>query len=237
MRARVVDPSLKVTKEFLINPLPRVELPDRIVPGVGRIYQTPAGDFKSVTTILKDVPDDKNPNWLIDWKMRLGEEEAARQSGRARSRGNQLHDIVERYLLSDPNFGDGAMPSTVANFRQVRKIIDEGVGTVYGVEIPLYSERLQTAGRSDLIAGYQGYNSVIDWKGSNNPKELHMVRNYCIQAACYAVMAEEMYPGLNIPRIVVVVMVEHQEPQVFVRETDEWREWVERVFARREFHG
>ena len=164
-------------REFVHNPLEVIDLPDRIVPGVGRIYTTPVGELPSVTTLLKDVPDESNPNWLEDWKKRLGEEEAARQSGRAISRGRQLHSVVERYLLGDQEWFYGVMPSTLANFKSIRRVIDEGVGSVYGVEVPLYSERLQTAGRSDLICGYRGWNSIVDWKGSNNPKQPHMIQH------------------------------------------------------------
>lgn len=228
----MADPSLALTRTFLHNPLGRIDLEDRIEPGIGRIYTTPDGaEYESVTTVLKNVPDD-DPEWKEKWIARVGEDEATRVTGRALTRGTNLHRMAEKYLLGDSSYYAGEMPVNVKSFRELRKVIDDGVGTVYGVEFPLFSHRLKTAGRSDLVCGYRGYNSVMDWKTASRPKTKAMIRKYFIQGACYAVMIEEAY-GINIPQVVVPLMVEHEEVQVHVEKTDDWRELVEKIYFRR----
>jgi hypothetical protein len=233
MAAGVVDPAFQIGRQFLYNPLPVTDFPDTIVPGVGRIYDTPIGPMKSVTTVLKDLPDD-DPEWREKWAKRVGEDEANRVTSRGATRGTRVHNMVERYILGDPRFADGEMPSNKHFFKMLRPIIDAGVGTVYGVEVPLYSARLKTAGRSDLVCGFRGYNTVMDWKNSNNTWSKGRLKKALIQSATYATMVEDTY-HINIPWITVVVVLENGDPQVERHPTDDYREWVERVFARREF--
>jgi hypothetical protein len=233
MQKGLVDPAFKLGRSFLHNPLPYEDFREEIIPGTGRIYYTPAGDFKSVTTVLKDLPDD-DPEWRDKWAARVGEEEAVRVTARGSTRGRNVHDMVERYLKGQPDFAAGEMPANLAFFKELRPIIDEGVGTIFGVEIPLYSARLGTAGRTDLVCGYRGFNTVMDWKNSNNPWPRGRQKKALIQAATYATMIEETH-GINIPWVTVVIVSESDKPQVVREPTDDWREWVERVFARREF--
>lgn len=235
VQARVARPATSLTRKFLYNPLPVTELSARLLPEGGRVYTTPDGiEYPSVTTVLKNLPD-PDPAWRDKWVGRVGEAEAHRVTERAKTRGNKIHGMVEAYLRGDPDFARGAMPVNLASFKQLRPVIDENLGSIYGVELPLYSHKLKTAGRCDLCAGFRGFNSVVDWKGSNSPWAAHRKHKALIQSAAYATMIEEAHPGLNIPQVVVVVMVEHGENQVFVARTDSYREMVRRVFVEREF--
>lgn len=230
----VGDPAFNIGRSFLYNPLKVTELSDEIVPDIGRIYDTPEGRFPSVTTVLKDLPDFDDPHWHQRWVERVGEDEANRVTVRGQKRGSAVHEMVEKYLLGEPGFADGAMPVNKHFFKMLRPVLDEGIGSVYGVEVPLYSKRLRTAGRSDLICGFRGYNTVMDWKNSNNPWNRGRQLKALIQSATYATMAEETY-GINIPWVTVVVVSESDHPQVIREQTDHYRDWVERVFVRREF--
>lgn len=218
-------------KDFLHNFFPRVELVSVTGPG-GRFYTTPEGIvYPSVTTVLSTVPDD-DPNWREKWVSRVGEEEADRVTERGKSRGSLTHKIVEKYLLNDPNHERGAMPVHLVEFRKLKPHLDRNVGSIYGIEFPLWSHHLRTAGRADGIAGWKGWNSILDWKTSARPKTKEMIKKYFLQASCYAMMAEERL-GLNIPQIVIGIMVDHDHPQIYEESTDTFREEVESLYTQR----
>ena len=80
------------------------------------------------------------------------------------------------------------------------------------------SERLEVAGRVDCIAEWDGVLSIIDYKTSRRPKKKDHVEGYFIQEAAYAAMFLER-TGVPIKRIVTVIAVDDNQPQVFVEKT------------------
>jgi genome maintenance exonuclease 1 len=88
---------------------------------------------------------------------------------------------------------------------------------------------LKTAGRTDLLAGWQGVNSIIDFKTSKRPKKEQYIENYFIQATCYSLMAEER-TALKFPQIVIVIAVDHEDPQIFVRNRGQYVDRVLEIF-------
>lgn len=213
-------------KGFLHNPIYLHDMETEYVDGK-RYYKTPAGNLPSVTTVLGQKI--KNPG-LEAWKARVGEEEVKRISTQAAGRGSAVHLLCERYLSNDPDYKRGAMPFNVATFSTIKKHLDLCVGTVYGMEVPLWSEKLGTAGRTDLLAGWLGVNSVIDFKTSKRKKEEGDIESYFLQATCYSLMAEER-TVLKFPQIVIVIAVDHEEPQVFVKNRDQYVDRVLEVFC------
>ena len=214
------------TKKFVHNFIhveqsPRVEI-DSI-----RHYQTPAGTFKSVTTILGEKLDKSG---LLAWKERVGEEEAARVSTQASRRGTAVHNLAEAYLMNEPNWKKGAMPVNLDTFSRIRPILDLNVGSIYGIEIPLYSARLKTAGTCDLLAGFRGINSVIDFKTSKRVKKEEDIEGYFVQACCYSLMAEEL-TELKFPQIVIIMSVDNEESLVFIKDRDQYVDRVLEIFA------
>ncbi|MDQ9431506.1 hypothetical protein RF097_10635, partial [Serratia marcescens] len=71
------------------------------------------------------------------WKARVGEEEASKVSTQAARRGTAVHNIAERYVLNQNDIFKGEMPFNVGSFQPIKKILDEHVNNVLGVEIPL----------------------------------------------------------------------------------------------------
>jgi genome maintenance exonuclease 1 len=191
-----------------------------------RHYRTPDGDFKSVTTILGEKLDKSS---LEIWRARVGEEEANKISTQAATRGTAIHALAESYLLNKPDWRRGAMPVNLDTFSRIRPILDRNVGSVYGIEVPLYSAALKAAGTGDLLAGYDGINSIIDFKTSRRVKEESYIKGYFLQATCYSLMAEEL-TGLKFPQIVIIIAVDHEEPQVFIKKRDEYVDEVMRIF-------
>ncbi len=180
-----------------------------------RHYQTPDGlVYPSVTTITSL----HGKEGILEWRKRVGEEEANKISTRAASRGTRVHKLCEDYLNNELSF-TGAMPNSIALFKQIQPFIDNYVGEVYGIECPLYSHHLRVAGKSDCIAQFDGKNAVIDFKTANKPKQEHWIQNYFMQCAAYAVAFEER-TGISIPRIAILVAVEGDSPQLFVKKRD-----------------
>lgn len=192
-----------------------------------RYYESPNGVLlESVTTRLGQAMDKSG---LEAWKKRVGEEEAAKISTQAGIRGTAVHDLAEKYLLNDPHYTRGAMPINVHTFSAIRKILDERIGTIYALEAPLYSETLRTAGRTDCIAEFDGITSIVDFKTSKRPKKEEHILSYFLQATCYSLMAEEL-TDLVIPQIAIIIMVDHDDPQVFVKNKSDYVDRVREIF-------
>lgn len=214
------------TKKFVHNLIdvpkcPRVEIDGQ------RYYDTPAGKFKSVTTILGEKMDKSH---LDAWKKRVGEEEARKVSTQAATRGSAIHALAESYLLNDPDWKRGAMPFNLELFSKIRPVLDLHVGSVYGIEVPLYSARLRAAGTCDLLAGFRGINSVVDFKTSKRIKKEEDIESYFLQATAYSIMAEEVTPH-KFPQIAIVMAVDHEDAVVFVKDREQYVDRVLEVFT------
>lgn len=193
-----------------------------------RYYITPVGPLPSVTTVLGQKIKNQG---IEDWKARVGEEEARKVSTQAAGRGTAVHDLCEKYLMNDPNYKRGAMPFNLVTFNSIRKHLDKNIGSIYALEAPLWSRRLGTAGRTDLLAGWYGINSVIDFKTSKRKKEEEDIESYFLQATIYSLMAEEL-TELKFPQIVVIISVDHEdEAQVFIKQRDQYVNRVLEIFT------
>ena len=180
----------------------------------GRIYKTPGGkSYPSITTVLSNY----NKKAIYEWRQRVGTEEANRISKAASGRGTKLHNAVEKYLLNEMSEVKyrAMLPDTKELFLKVKPFLDTHIGDIYGIEQPLYSDRLQIAGRCDCIAEWEGELSIVDWKTSTNPKEKNYIQNYFMQCAAYAEMFEER-TNRKINQIVVAIAVENGQTLLFI---------------------
>lgn len=186
----------------------------------GRVYKTPSGkEYPSITTVLSSY----NKQAIYEWRQRVGEEEANRVSRKASNRGTKLHNTVEKYLLNEmsPLQMHSIMPDTKELFLKLKPILDEKVNNIYGIEQPLFSDKLQVAGRCDCIGEWDNQISIIDWKTANYSKEKNQIANYFMQAAAYAEMFGER-TGIEINQIVIAIAVENEQPQVFIEEKKQY---------------
>lgn len=214
-------------KLFKHNLVPFTELTTETINGQ-RHYVLPDGvtKLKSVTTILGERLD---KTALLEWKKRVGEEEAARVSTQAARRGSAIHSIAERYILNEENYLGNEMPVNIESFRKIQKIIDARIDNIFGVELPLYSKSLKCAGRTDLVAEYDGKLSIIDFKTSRKLKKLEWIESYLLQATVYSMMFEWTYK-ISVPQIVILITVDHEEPQTFVLDKSNYVNRVLEVF-------
>ena len=98
----------------------------------GRRYLTPNGDaYTSVTTVLSDY----NKAAILEWRKRVGNEEANKISRLASSRGTRVHSLCENYLKNNlPELKiKSLMPDVKQMFSSIRPIMDERVTTVYAL--------------------------------------------------------------------------------------------------------
>ena len=190
-----------------------------------RFYKTPEGLlYPSVTTITSQHGKDK----ILEWRKRVGEEEANRISTRASNRGTKVHKICENYLNNEEDYArtnpahiHKTMPDTIAMFKSLQPLLDEHVNNIHALEIPLYSHHLKVAGRVDCIAEYDGKLSIIDFKTSGKLKEESWIKGYFMQCSAYAVMYEER-TGIPVSQIVIMIAVDSEYPQVFIKKRNDY---------------
>jgi hypothetical protein len=181
----------------------------------GRNYLTPDGhQYPSVTTVLSILNEDV----IKAWRQRVGEEEANRISGKAANRGTRVHSIVEKYLNNEDT--TEFLPHIRQSLENLKPVLND-VGTIFGLEVPLYSHHLGLAGRCDCIAQYNGVPSIIDFKTSRYIKKKEKISNYFAQGAAYSIMFEER-TGIVAPNIVIIMDVDHEKPLVFIEHRDNW---------------
>lgn len=192
------------------------ELVAETVDGV-RKYKTPNGDYPSVTTVLSYFKRKE----IAEWRARVGETEANKISGQASKRGTAVHHLAEDYLSNKPDWAAKAMPANLATFNTIKPILDENINEIFGLEVPLWSDYLRVAGRSDCIGVYNGRKAIIDFKTSRKPKKEEWIQDYFIQGSVYAVMFEER-TGIPINDVVIIIAVDDNEPQVFIEKRDNY---------------
>ena len=186
----------------------------------GRVYRVPGGElYPSITTVLSAY----NKKAIMEWRQRVGEEKANEISRKASGRGTKLHNTVEKYLLNEMTDMKlkTMMPDIKEMFFDMRKIIDENIGDIYGIEQPLYSHKLKLAGRCDCIAEWNGELAIVDWKTASRTKDKDHIQNYFMQATAYAEMFEER-TGRSIDTIVVAISVQSESPQLFVEKKSKY---------------
>lgn len=181
-----------------------------------RFYVTPNGKLPSITTVLSILSRDS----IKKWRERVGEEQANKISTRASRRGTNVHKMCEDYINNelDPK---KFLPNDRETFNSIKPILDTHIGSVYAQEVPLWSDYLGVAGRVDCIAEWDGKLAVIDFKTSSKLKKKEYISNYFQQASAYCVMWEER-TGIPINKIVILIAVDGEEPQIFEEKRDNY---------------
>lgn len=182
----------------------------------GRFYITPEGNrYPSVTGITALAGEMfGKPDYLSEWRERVGEKEADRISRSAAERGTKLHEAIETLLLGrKPSF---SLTETQARdlFVSIRPTIEKNVGVIRGIEIPLWSNKFRLAGTCDFIGEWNGELSIVDWKTSSRFKSPEEIPGYWMQTAIYAFCLYEL-TGI-IAKQLVICLTTGDGPQVHV---------------------
>lgn len=193
---------------FTHNRLPEIEMIRENRDG-RRVYLTPSGNvYPSVTSVLGFEPKPE----IEAWKARIGEDEAKAIMNRACARGTLIHSYAEDYLN---NKSPDVSMFDIDMWKSFRPILDR-IDNIRLLEGRLYSDKLEMAGACDCVADYLGKLSLIDFKTSARLKSESEILSYFLQTACYACMVYERY-DLKIKQLVVLIAVDGDEPQIFVK--------------------
>lgn len=173
-----------------------------------RKYTTPSGAvYPSVTTV---VGWEKN-EFFSRWRA-----ENPQESQRVTRRGTNFHKLMEDWLST------GTLTQTDETYLalQLQPYLKH-FGRIYGQEVPLWSDLLRLAGRTDCVAEYRGKLSIVDFKGSTKAKRIDDIENYFLQATAYAIMWQER-TGIAVSQIVILISCEDGIVQEIIRNTNEF---------------
>ena len=173
-----------------------------------RYYDVPDGDkLVSITSVISWITREI----FLDWRKRVGTQEADKITKASTSRGTDFHTLAEHYLNNEEL--PSVQPLSEFLFKQAKpqlSLIDD----IVALETSLYSQKLGVAGTVDCIAKYDGELSVIDFKTSKKPKPREWIDHYFVQCAAYACMLYEM-TGQIVKKFVIIMSCEDGECVVY----------------------
>ena len=183
-----------------------------------RFYVTPEGnEYPSITTVLSP----RNKEGLMKWRKRVGEKVANHICNKAATRGTKVHKMCEDFLNGEDMTHHKKDFLPYCLFNELKDKTFDNINEVIGQEVTLYSDKYKVAGRTDLIAEYNGELSIVDFKTSTNERKDSYNENYYIQTAAYAEMFEEL-TGQSINQIVILVVTENGTVQEFIKDKQEY---------------
>ena len=191
------------------NYLGDLELTKKDNPGC-RLYQLPNGDWvPSITSVTSFY----NRQIFVEWRKRVGEEEANRITKKATSRGTDFHEAAQTYLENRELNWDDYRPLTKFMFHYARPYLDK-INNIHAIERTLYSEYLGLAGRVDCIGEYEGELAVIDFKTSEKIKPEKWMENYFVQETFYAAAYYEL-TEIPVKKLITIMVTPAGDVKVF----------------------
>jgi hypothetical protein len=186
-----------------------------------RHYATPDGrQVPSVTTVLSAT---KDMTHLLEWRKRVGEQEAQRISTESANIGTVMHKSLEKHVKGEDRTPGSNLIQQKAHV-MANVIIDNGlkdVSEVWGSEVSLYYPELY-AGTTDLVGVYKGAPAILDFKQARKLKKKEWVEDYFIQLVAYAEAHNKVYDTqINTGRI--FICTQNNEFQTF--EIDNYAKW------------
>ena len=191
------------------NHLGDLELEKKETPGC-RLYHLPDGQWvPSITSVTSYY----NRQIFIDWRKRVGIEEANRITKKATTRGTDFHEAAQAYLENRDLVWEDYLPATRFMFHHATPYLDK-INNIHAIERTLYSEYLGLAGRVDCIAEYEGELAVIDFKTSEKIKPEKWLENYFVQETFYAAAYYEL-TGISVKKLITLMVTPSGEVKVF----------------------
>ena len=186
-----------------------VDLQSRSIDGT-RYYKVPSGKmYPSITSVTSFY----NREIFINWRKKVGNEQADKITRESTFRGTKYHDVVEYYIKNGTIDGCTMLPSTKFLFLKSKENLDR-INNIHALEKSLYSDYLGLAGRVDCIAEYDGELAVIDFKTSGKIKPEKWIENYFVQETAYACMYFEM-TGIPVKKLITIMVAENGECVVY----------------------
>ena len=186
-----------------------VDLPSlsrKSIDGV-RYYTVNNKPMVSITSVTSHF----NKEIFVEWRKKVGDDEANRITKRATTRGTAVHELIESHLLNKDVKYDKPGPKML--FQQSKPKL-KNINNIYALEKSLYSNELGVAGTVDCIAEYDGELSIIDFKTAVKPKPREWIENYFVQAVAYACMFYEL-TNIPVKKLVIFMTCENGEVEIY----------------------
>jgi len=176
-----------------------------------RYYKIPNEEELIKLVSITSVTSHFNKEIFVNWRKRVGNEEADRITKAATKRGTDMHTLTENYLY---NKNLPEVPPISEFLFKIAKGKLNKINNIYALEGPLYSRQLGVAGTVDCIAEYDGELAIIDFKTSKKPKPREWIEHYFVQAMAYGCMLYEMH-NISIKKLVIIMACENGECKVY----------------------
>ena len=176
-----------------------------------RYYKIPDEDELVKMVSITSVTSHFNKEIFINWRKKVGNEEADKITKAATARGTDMHTLTEHYLKNE-DLPD-VRPISDFLFKIAKGKLNK-IDNIYALEGPLYSKELGIAGTVDCIAEYDGELAIIDFKTSKKPKPRNWIEHYFVQCMAYGCMLYEM-TGISIKKLVIIMACENGECVIY----------------------
>jgi len=176
-----------------------------------RYYKIPDEEELIKMVSITSVTSHFNKEIFINWRKKVGNEEADRITKAATGRGTDMHTLTEHYLKNEEL--PEVRPISDFLFKIAKGKLNK-IDNIYALEGPLYSKELGIAGTVDCIAEYDGELAIIDFKTSKKPKPRDWIEHYFVQCMAYGCMLYEM-KGISIKKLVIIMACENGECVIY----------------------
>ena len=179
---------------------------ERVNTEIGRHYLDATNKpVPSVTTVLSGTS--KSKDGLIQWRNRVGDEEADRVIKQSTDIGTAVHEAIEKFLNKESwnDFGDTSdqiMAKNISN-KFVNDALD-GITEIWGLEVGLILDNLY-AGTADCVGLYKNVPTLIDFKTAKKIKKRDWIEDYFLQGCAYANAHNVMFET-DIQQIVILMV-------------------------------
>lgn len=176
-----------------------------------RYYKVPDNEELLRLVSITSVTSHKNRQVFINWRKKVGEEEADKITRQATSRGTDMHTLVEHHLKNEKL--PEVQPLSDFLFKISKSTLNR-INNIHALEGSLYSKQLGIAGTVDCIAEFDGELAIIDFKTSKKPKPREWIEHYFVQCMAYGCMLYEL-TGIPVKKLVIIMACENGECIVY----------------------
>ena len=179
---------------------------ERLDTDIGRHYlDSDNKPVPSVTTVLSGTS--KSKDGLVQWRNRVGDEEADRIIKQSTDIGTAVHEAIEKFLNKEDwdnfdNTSDQILAKNISN--KFIKDALKGITEIWGLEVGLILNNLY-AGTADCVGLYKDIPTLIDFKTAKKIKKRDWIEDYFLQGCAYANAHNVMF-GTDIQQIVILMV-------------------------------
>ena len=177
-----------------------------------RYYSVPDEDELLRLVSITSVTSHFNKEIFVNWRKKVGNEEADRITKAATTRGTDMHTLTEHYLKNDQVLPE--VPPISDFLFKISKGELNKIDNIHSLEGALYSKQLGIAGTVDCIAEYEDELALIDFKTSKKPKPRDWIEHYFVQCMAYGCMLYEL-TGISVKKLVIIMSCENGECIVY----------------------